>query len=375
MTAPPAPTPQPTMLARPVDPRGRTGPWAYLLAGVFLFATKYAVDHAVAAGLFGRHWSLVEYLSFGQAVVSLLDDAEGRAFYLTMTAIALPYVVVGLALTQRRLRDAGMPRWLVVFFFVPLGNLFFFLSLCLVPSKRAAPPRRPTAVAPLPVEPLGPGVVPLEYGKEEDPALFPRWPVLRWWPAEQAASEFLAVILPIPAVLVLVVLAAHVLRDYGWGLFIGLPFVNGMLAALLHGSKVPRRVGTSIRVGLIGVTGSAAAMFLFALEGLGCLIMFLPLALPIGLVGALLGHAIQARPGPPDGAPWRVGCAAVLALAAWMPAERASAPAAPRFAVTTVVEVDAPPARVWRHVVSFPDLPPPTDWLFRAGVAYPIRAD
>jgi hypothetical protein len=40
----------------------------------------------------------------------------------------------------------------------------------------------------------------------------------------------------------------------------------------------------------------------------------------------------------------------------------------------TVVEIAAPPEVVWRHVVTFPDLPPPTELLFRAGVAAPTRA-
>ena len=48
---------------------------------------------------------------------------------------------------------------------------------------------------------------------------------------------------------------------------------------------------------------------------------------------------------------------------------------APLFAVRTSVEVDASPEKVWRHVVSFPELPAPTEWFFRAGVAYPMRAE
>jgi hypothetical protein len=38
------------------------------------------------------------------------------------------------------------------------------------------------------------------------------------------------------------------------------------------------------------------------------------------------------------------------------------------------VSVAAPSDVVWRRVVSFPDLPPPTEWLFRIGVAAPLRA-
>jgi hypothetical protein len=46
------------------------------------------------------------------------------------------------------------------------------------------------------------------------------------------------------------------------------------------------------------------------------------------------------------------------------------------YAVTTSVDVDAAPEQVWRHVISFGRIDPPRsdDWLFRAGVAYPVEA-
>ncbi|HVJ82852.1 MAG TPA: hypothetical protein VNC50_17420, partial [Planctomycetia bacterium] len=40
----------------------------------------------------------------------------------------------------------------------------------------------------------------------------------------------------------------------------------------------------------------------------------------------------------------------------------------------TVVEIAAPPEKVWPHVVAVAELPPPTEWIFRIGIAYPIRA-
>jgi len=46
----------------------------------------------------------------------------------------------------------------------------------------------------------------------------------------------------------------------------------------------------------------------------------------------------------------------------------------PTHEVITVVDIAAPPDIVWQHVVTFPDLPPPTEALFRAGVAAPLRA-
>ena len=55
-------------------------------------------------------------------------------------------------------------------------------------------------------------------------------------------------------------------------------------------------------------------------------------------------------------------------------AEHLVRPAPLLFTCETSVVIDAPPEEVWRHVVSFSDLAPPTDWVFRTGLAYPIRA-
>src|SRR3989441_13033377 len=44
------------------------------------------------------------------------------------------------------------------------------------------------------------------------------------------------------------------------------------------------------------------------------------------------------------------------------------------YLVSDSVVVAAPPATVWRYVVSFSELRPPTEALFRLGVAYPRRA-
>ncbi|MGB0717599.1 MAG: SRPBCC family protein, partial [Phycisphaerae bacterium] len=46
----------------------------------------------------------------------------------------------------------------------------------------------------------------------------------------------------------------------------------------------------------------------------------------------------------------------------------------PEVAARTTVNISAPPQVVWNHVVEFPDIPPPKNWVFRTGVAYPIGA-
>jgi hypothetical protein len=48
--------------------------------------------------------------------------------------------------------------------------------------------------------------------------------------------------------------------------------------------------------------------------------------------------------------------------------------ALPLREVISSIDVAAPPSVVWNNVVGFSDLPPPSEWEFRHGIAYPMRA-
>jgi len=45
------------------------------------------------------------------------------------------------------------------------------------------------------------------------------------------------------------------------------------------------------------------------------------------------------------------------------------------FEVKSSIEVNARPEKVWQQIVSFAEIPPPQETIFRAGIAYPIRAE
>ncbi len=74
-----------------------------------------------------------------------------------------------------------------------------------------------------------------------------------------------------------------------------------------------------------------------------------------------------------------VGLMLVLMVPMWMGAEHVEGEESPLFVVTSAVEIDAPPEVVWARVVSFPELPPMGwgngGWMFKAGIARPIRAE
>jgi Polyketide cyclase / dehydrase and lipid transport len=102
-----------------------------------------------------------------------------------------------------------------------------------------------------------------------------------------------------------------------------------------------------------------------------CLVMAAPLALIATTVGVFIGHGLRAEPGVKPKH-------SLLALSLSMPLaliDSAQMPKQPLLhRVTSELHVAAPPSVVWNHVVSFSDLPPPQNWIFRYGLAYPIRA-
>jgi len=150
---------------------------------------------------------------------------------------------------------------------------------------------------------------------------------------------------------------------YGWTIFVLLPIVLGGFASWI---SEPRTPGRAAGVGALSV---AVALLLFLLagwEGLICVGMALPLTVPLGAVGGWLAYRM-------DSAHLTGSSAAMLLL---LPASIAWDVKAPPqvFAVHSAIEIAAPPEQVWRHVVSFPELPEPQEWFFRTGLAYPQRA-
>jgi hypothetical protein len=109
------------------------------------------------------------------------------------------------------------------------------------------------------------------------------------------------------------------------------------------------------------------------LEGVICLAMAAPIGEVLALIGAFAGWSLQKGPRGATPLPPALG-ALILALPLMMGAEAQDAGRPPLFAVVTTVEVDAPPSAVWEHVVTFSELPPPEAWIFKLGVAYPVRA-
>jgi len=162
--------------------------------------------------------------------------------------------------------------------------------------------------------------------------------------------------------------AAH---NYGWILFVAAPVLVGFISVLALASHKRVNLRDALIVSMSSVILLGGILVAFAIEGAICLVMALPIAIPLAMLGAAIGYASQSRLA--EHSPMMF-----LVLLGVMPfgasLERSVQPPAETFAVTTTLDIPAPPQRVWQTVLRPAKLRPPSQLLFRAGVAYPLAS-
>lgn len=276
--------------------------------------------------------------------------------------MSIPFVLIGTLVCVQRLRNAGLaPGWVVLFFLVPL-NLILFIFLASWPERKTE-------------ERVGASEV-----QESGLKAF----LDRTVPQSQLGAAAMGLGLTVLASIVGALFCVNVIEAYGVAVFLGTPFFLGFSSAVLY-SYHERRT----RLDLYGIAGTAVIIFaalllVLAVEGLLCIAMAAPLAGVAAMMGAEVAYQLQGRADQPH--PPRVSFSGLLALGLLsMPAlgtvERVAlmsthdTPHETIYDVVTSRTVAAPPEAVWRELVAFSTIPEPTEWYFRAGIAYPIKAE
>ncbi|MBX7223070.1 MAG: hypothetical protein K1Y36_24200 [Blastocatellia bacterium] len=331
---------------------GKVGRGPYIIIGLVLFALKHNLDRFTASLIFHRPWSLFNYLIPSEAVLNVnqLPRAD-LAFYGTLIVTALPFIYVGVVLTLRRLRAIHLPVWLVVLFFVPLINLLFFIILAVLPSRDVEQPLHSR-----------------QKGRFE--SYFGRM-----IPDNAPGSAAMSLLIVVPLTAAQAWGSVSVLKQYGWGLFVGLPFMLGLAAVVIYGYHRQRSFGSCLLVALLSIGLLGVALVALAVEGVFCIAMAAPIGFVLGLFGGAIGYLIQLRPYQQYGDAPRILLVLIFSLPVLMGAESRHPSEPPLIPVRTAVEINAPPETVWKHVVSFSELPPPDGMLFKIGVAFPLRAE
>ncbi len=153
---------------------------------------------------------------------------------------------------------------------------------------------------------------------------------------------------------------------YGLALFMTTPLILGAVAECFRKSATG---GRAAKVGALTVLVANCALLVLGLEGVICIVMAIPLTVPLGALGGYFAYVAGHARVKGD------GTATFLLLlplsAGTLGVDLIAKP--PVFEVRTSIEIAASPEKVWKYVISFPEMAPPDEWLFKAGVAYPER--
>lgn len=308
---------------------------AYWRHGAGLMAAKFAGDFVLVYLATGNPWTPLDYLRSVAFLLSMrLEDAP--VWLVPALALwALPFIWIGVTLTLRRALDAGASAWSTLLFFVPYINYLWMIALCLMPS------------APL----------------EEKAAA-------EWQPGDRTLPQaLLAMGAGLGIGLLMLIVSVTLLKRYGASLFLGTPFLIGVVTAFLFNRRHPSGIRDTLQVVAMTLALTLGVVFLLGREGAICLVMASPLALAVGGMGGVLGRRFALS------SPASLGGAALSILVLPLSAAVTPTEADPVLReVVTQVRIAATPEVVWRQVIAFPPMAAPTGLAFRAGVAWPRSA-
>jgi hypothetical protein len=398
---------------------------AYISYGASLMVIKYVIDTVASNLVFHHPWSFLDYFLPG-----VLNDFSKMTptdahFYLMMLGLALPFAYVGCVLTVRRLRSLALPPYLVLLFYVPFVNMIFFTVLALVKSSKeevaaqvrdknspplldpqsvvggaeAVPPGEDSASTPLLVGDIPSAQSPAGHSQAAPPfvgdsraeaRLAPEATgnqthkpkridqrlavrVLDSIPSDSRVGLFASALLPIPVSVLAAIFSVSILQMYGWGVFVAIPFAASIAAVIIYAWKRPRTYLECLLCAMICLAGMASVLLIIPFEGIICLLMASPIALGIALVGGSIGYLVQRTMPRNESMPKLLGCFALL-VPMLMVGEYLAPTEVPLYENTSSVVIKAPPQVVWKYLIDFPEMTAPREWVFRTGIAYPIRA-
>ncbi|MGZ3694397.1 MAG: DUF805 domain-containing protein [Bdellovibrionota bacterium] len=305
----------------------------YFTTGVILMAVKYAWEFLMNYFLLGIVLMPWGFVNPAMKNLGQVGPHGGRAdlFLLAFLLWSIPFIWIGLSMSVRRAENAGLSPWWGTLFFVPVLNLGLMAVFCLIPERPDAPaPQRDTIVFS--------GFV---------------------WAVGSA----------IAICALLSILWVSLLGQYGTGLFVGAPLLAGLTGGYVMNRKKQYSCEQTLWTMLFAILFAAGIFLLVAWEGAICLLMAAPIVLGLAMPASLFGRflANRRKHGLLSLSP------ALLMIPGFFGYDLLSHER-PLYEVYSSVEIAASPEKIWPIVIAFPELAPPTEAIFKAGIAYPIRA-
>lgn len=336
--------------------------------GLSLMLLKYLVEAITIYALMGKPYTPLDFVN---PLLTAREQFTAQApVWLGMAWViwTLPFLWIALTMSVRRAAFLNLSPWLGLLVLVPVVNLFSMIVLALLPDSWA--------------QPLSPEEILRQTQTSERLAEAYRPPreedimqqVRSALPVSSGIVASLIGILCGAAFLVcVVVLSVYLIGNYGATMFLGTPIVTCAIAAYFFNTPTPRSIGITVGHGALTVLVACGCFLVFGLEGGICIVMAAPIMMGLGVFGSIIGYtiALHIRPHRRDEFSGLLGAVLLTPLVGmiepWMQAD-------PVFENMTAIEINAPPERVWDHVVEFSEITSPPEWYFRLGIASPLRA-
>ncbi|MFK8101449.1 MAG: hypothetical protein AB8G15_02945 [Saprospiraceae bacterium] len=158
--------------------------------------------------------------------------------------------------------------------------------------------------------------------------------------------------------------------EYGWNIFIFLPLLIGFLPPFITSRTKRVTRNKSYLLSFITLGLACLGLLIFALEGLICIAMALPILGLLTLLGSYLAYVTQGEKKINSTNLILILGALTIGL---MSFDQVNEPEG-LIPVRTKIIVNANINTVWNNVVTFDKIPEPTDWIFKTGISYPTDA-
>lgn len=319
---------------------GRINRKHFFIWGVILFAIKYNLDRLIAL-YYGKNWIIINYFLSTEEITGIETGTNDFQFYSVLLLVSIPFIYAGTLLTLKRLRDAGKPQWLVLFFFLPFINILLFASLLSLQSKEHT------------------------IDQKTD------W-LNSMRPKSKFGSAVFAISITTLIALGLSLVFVNQFESYGWGVFVGIPFFLGFGTVLTYGRENLITARSAIGLAFLSVTLFSLAIFILAVEGIICLGMAFPILFVIASIGALIAYGLMFGSKTESVNSMFFPLLLIPALSL---SEILIDPTPQTTSVTTEIIISASKQKVWDQLVAFSEIEEPKELIFSTGLAYPIHAE
>ena len=299
---------------------------------------KYLIEFFTIYATTGNSYAIEVFLSPILKHRSEVLDSATQFLPWILFVWTIPFLWISVSMSVRRSVASTGSSFLGLLILVPLLNFVTMLLLCILPNRA---------------------------GRSKIKNL----PVATPIPSNRIRSAISGMFISIAGSLVLYALSVTVFKNYGILLFFGMPVLVGVITSYMFNRVEIQSTGQTVLVAEIGILLCSGALLVFAVEGIICIVMLLPLAAVIVIIGALIGRSMAAN----NASGGHVTTSILLLLPLLSGADLLENEA-PVYEVISTVVIDAPPEEVWPNVIGFSELDTPPAWYFELGIAYPLRA-